>query len=523
MKSRLLLIFLLEAMFSQGQMVNDRLLTDYNYRKTIYQKGSKVHTAFKPSFIEEKGDSAKTAKGKDLKIKLQPAINWQLGYSDFNGYNTPFVFFGANEKGKRVYDVDLGISTDVAWRKWRMSFTYMRNVGEYTDYQEEFIRRNKVLPGSNVASTNGSIKSDYIASFLNYKASDVFDFEIGYGRNFIGDGHRSLLLSDFANASPYLKINTRFWKLQYTNLFAAHENIYGVAGTPARYRRKYTATHFLDWKATKWLSIGLFETIVWAAKEGNYTRGFDVNYLNPVIFYRPVEFSVGSSDNAIVGTNLKFTVAKNHTFYAQLAFDEFLLSELRADARQWLNPDQDIQSGWWANKYAIQLGWTAFAPFKIEGLQTRIEMNVVRPYTYAHSNPTQAYSNYNQSLAHPLGANFEEYLGIINYQLGRCIFKFHFNYSEKGYSSFFTRNVGDNLEVSNTNRRDDYENEIGQGIRVKARYTETSIAYLLHDKWNLLASLGFIYWDGRSNGLQSSNRLLYLRLRTNLFNRYFDF
>ena len=65
-------------------------------------------------------------------------------------------------------------------------------------------------------------------------------------------------------------------------------------------------------------------------KKETYTRGFDPNYANPFIFYRPVEFSVGSSDNALVGANIKITPFKNHIFYTQFIFDEFLLSEIKS-------------------------------------------------------------------------------------------------------------------------------------------------------------------------------------------------
>jgi hypothetical protein len=47
--------------------------------------------------------------------------------------------------------------------------------------------------------------------------SKNFDLQLGYGKNFIGDGYRSLLTTD--GPYPYFKLNTTFWKIKYTNTY----------------------------------------------------------------------------------------------------------------------------------------------------------------------------------------------------------------------------------------------------------------------------------------------------------------
>ncbi|MEX2380561.1 MAG: hypothetical protein WD530_07440, partial [Vicingaceae bacterium] len=264
------------------------------------------HTAFRPTVDKSDDKALFNLSAKELKLRFNPAFDLLFGTSD-----------------QAVNRLGYGVAVKMDFRKWRAGFTYLHSRGKYLNYQDEFIRENRVLPAMGVSSGSGTIQADYYNAHLGFNPNNIFDFELGYGRNFIGDGHRSLLLSDFGQASPYLKIQTTFWNLQYTNLFAIHENIFNVEGEPDFYQRKYSATHFLDWKATSWLSVGLFETVIWQHNQGNYNRGFDVNYLNPVIFYRPVEFSTGSSDNVMVGANLKITPTKQHVFYFQLLFDEF--------------------------------------------------------------------------------------------------------------------------------------------------------------------------------------------------------
>ena len=55
---------------------------------------------------------------------------------------------------------------------------------------------------------------------------------------------------------------------------------------------------------------------------------FDFEYLNPIIFLRHIEGTVGSPDNAFAGVDFKANVAHHFQFYGQLLLDEFLLKEI---------------------------------------------------------------------------------------------------------------------------------------------------------------------------------------------------
>lgn len=494
-----------------SQQVNERNLFQYQQVKEAYSKGSERHTALKSSYSDSIVGYTLLFSGlKETQLSIRPLVDLSIVSQESN-----------SQQPKRF---GVGAEARVKHKKWNAGISYLLNHQQYVDYQDRYIEKNKVVPGMSVSSgfANDYIRNNYTSGFLNFRANKYFSFEAGYGRNFIGDGYRSLLLTDAASASPYLKSQTKFWNIQYTNIFSSHRNIFQVEGRKELYQKKYTATHYLDWRATKWLSIGLFETVIWGAEEGNYTRGFDVNYANPFIFYRPVEFSVGSSDNVLVGANLKLTISKNHVFYSQLLFDEFLLAELRADVNQWRNPNDSIRSGWWANKYGVQFGWTAFDLFKIEGLQTRVEFNLVRPYTYAHSNSTQAYSHDNLSLAHPLGANFYEFVSRANYEVNRWNFALNYHQNTQGRSNF-GQNFGESLQLSNTSRELEYENTLGQGQQVVVKFLEASVSYLLYKKTNTTLSISHVAREENIESSKSSSNFFMLRLHSNLFNKYFDY
>src|SRR5687767_15679558 len=101
-----------------------------------------------------------------------------------------------------------------------------------------------------------------------------------------------------------------------------------------------------------------------------------------------------------MGANVNATLFNKIKVYAQLAMDEFFLKEIRQ------------RRGWWANKQGWQFGAKYINAFGIKGLRIQAEYNEVRPYTYTHGLPDQNYSHYGFALAHPLGANFREIIGM---------------------------------------------------------------------------------------------------------------
>ena len=100
-----------------------------------------------------------------------------------------------------------------------------------------------------------------------------------------------------------------------------------------------------------------------------------------------------------LGIGGSYNFDDSYKLYGQFLLGEFVLREFIAG------------TGWWGNKYGIQLGIQTPEAFKISGLHLLLEGNLVRPYTYSHSNTLSNYGYEMQPLAHPLGANFIE--GIV--------------------------------------------------------------------------------------------------------------
>ncbi|MGK2860524.1 MAG: hypothetical protein ACSLE0_01205 [Chitinophagaceae bacterium] len=268
-------------------------------------------------------------------------------------------------------------------------------------YVQTWVNDRSAVPGNGYYKRFKSAGGlDYFDArgYFTFNVAKYIDVAFGYDKNFIGNGHRSLFLSDFGSNNLFLKLNTRIWKFNYQNLFMELHNAY-VRGGDKLLDKKYAVMHHLDINIARWLNVGLFEGVVFGRK-----NRFDFSYLNPVIFYRSIEQQNGSDDNAVAGFDLKANVAKRFQVYGQLMLDEFKLSEIKANR------------GWWANKFGLQIGAKYIDAFNIKNLDLQIEHNRVRPFTYSHRDSVANYTHYNQPLAHPLMANFSEVIGILRYQ-----------------------------------------------------------------------------------------------------------
>ena len=374
-------------------------------------------------------------------------------------------------------------------------------------YVYEQVRSSRVTPGEGQPKFQPDRILDYGIStgYVSWQPSRFFNFQFGHGKHFWGNGYRSLLLSDVAFNYPYLRIQTSFWKLRYVNLFTQMLNIQATMPGGA-YQRKYTSAHYLSVAIHDKLEIGLFEAIVYEDSTG--TRGYDINYLNPVIFYRPIEISLNSaSGNALLGMNLSYRPWSRTTLYGQFVLDEFSLRELRR------------AEGWWANKFGWQLG-IKLVDTGLPNLTTQIEINYVRPYTYTHRGASQNYAHFNEPLAHPLGANFIETLFRFSYRYGRWLTAGRYVRSVQGEDTA-DQNWGADLFRDYNTRVADFGNETLQGVRTVRQFLDINVGYWINPASNMQFRLGASFRSIEAEALDRTP-WVYAQLSSAIGNRYYD-
>lgn len=381
----------------------------------------------------------------------------------------------------------------------------------FSHYLDSAIRYSSVVPGQGKVKVLKGGGFDYGMAFggVSYTPSKYFNVQLANDKNFIGDGYRSLLLSDNSFSYPYLKLTADVWRFKYTVLYAEFIDLLSVHDPDLGYRKKYGTFHYLDTRIGKRLYFGFFEAVIW--KPDLYgARGFELSYLNPVIFLRPVEGSLDSPDNMMLGANVRYKILDRTSFYGQLMLDEFKLNEIKSG------------NGWWANKHAFQIGLKSFSVARIKNLNVQAEFNFVRPYTYQHRSTLQNYAHYNQAMAHPLGANFIETVGLIDYRWKQWYA------NAKIVSAVIGRdtagfNFGSNIFSNYFTFYQPYGNEITQGLKTNLLNCEFKIGYTVNPLYNFNIELGIATRKLENDLYKEELMLVTFGIRTNLTNRYYDF
>jgi hypothetical protein len=231
--------------------------------------------------------------------------------------------------------------------------------------------------------------------------------------------------------------------------------------------------------------------------------------LNPVILYRTIEQSVGSPDNVLLGVNAKWNIWQRLQLYGQFILDEFKFDELIIN-----------QDGWWANKYGLQLGLTYPNVGGVDHLDLQVEYNTARPYTYTHFDSSSNYTHYGAPLAHPLGANFKEYIALVTYRphpkwaIDSRLIVMDYGLDVNG------ANFGRDWNRSYNSRVQDYGNTTGQGTAVRSIIFGLDVSYSLRHN----VYLDFHYFSRNESGLQDfMDQYIATGIRVNMNNFRADF
>lgn len=507
----------------------------------INQVGSNNHTASKPltysevaKYYDFKAENQKLMKtkdgwwgkklwnehffqvqGEDYWLTLNPIIDLRIGKSSPSDLSYTY-------QNTRGLQVQAGLGDKLVFTS-----TIYESQGRFADYYNQYIEsippaggNPGIVPGIGIAKRFKEDSYDFPSADANltFTPSKAINLQLGYGRNFLGDGYRSLLMGDGASPYPYFKINTTFWKVKYTNTYTWLKDVRPDVTDERTYATKFMASHYLSWNVSKRLNIGFFESVVWS---NTNDRGFDMNFVNPIIFYRTVEFTSSSrSGNAVLGLTGKYKWNNQINLYGQFILDEFSLGDIK-------ERDQS-----WKNKYGYQLGVKYFNALNIKNLLLQAEYNHVRPYVYSHSNPLTNYGHNNQSLGHQWGGNFREFIAIARYHKGRYFADAKLTLGVRGLD-FDTAtdglNYGANIYKNyDENRPFDKGVEIGQGNKTNVMIADLQAGYLINPATNLKLFGSLIY---RSFSPETDTATVFkqdttwfsIGLRADIFNWYFDY
>ncbi len=343
------------------------------------------------------------------------------------------------------------------------------NQVRYPEYVTRRIIRDNVVPHEGWWKPFKEDGYDFLTArgYLNYNITKHVEIQLGHDRHFIGNGYRSLLLSDYAPPAFFLKLNTQVWRIHYVNLFQELTAEYRRLSQDVLFDKKYMAFHRLGVQITDNFDLGISETVIFGRRKGR----FELQYLNPIIFYRSVEQAIGSEDNVTLAADFRWDLWNRVQLYGQLMLDEFLLKEVKAG------------NGWWANKQAGQIGAKYINALGVNNLDLQGEVNIIRPYTYQHLDNFRNFQHFNQPLAHPTGANLYELIGVVRYQplprlnlTGKAIYT---KFGQDEYSATDTINWGGNVNLPYTKRPSAYGHTIAQGNTTQQLHLDLTASFQL--------------------------------------------
>ena len=443
---------------------------------------------------------------KDFFLAINPVLHVSYGKESGNDENVFLNSRGVTLRG--LIAKKIGFSTTLTENQERGPL-FFRNK----------IIASRAVPGYGYYKGFKSTGVDYFDArgYVTFNITKYIDVQFGHDKNFIGNGYRSLFLSDWGNSYLFLKLNTRIWKLNYENIFMELMPQFVKKGDNLL-DKKYQALHHLSFDISKSVTIGIFEAVTFGRR-----NHFEFQYLNPIIFLRHLESSNGSADKAKAGFDFKANVAKRLQFYGQFLLDEFVLSKLKNDPTNYVN------------KYGYQLGAKYVDAFGIANLDLQFELNRVRPFVYSHYDSVSNYTHYNQPMAHPLGASLQEFIGILKYQpapkwyiYARAMYYYQ-GLDSGGYNfggnPFRLYNTGkppvDPADPLSPQRTNGYK--VGSGAKANCFNALLQVSYEIRENIYFDVSLQQRNYKINSLGSSTSNTLISAGIRLNVFKREYDF
>lgn len=419
-KKILLVVLVIVAVFFQKRAEAQHVMSPRNKRfsdrfEVYYLKqDSALHTTFSPQVIDRKfwfayrdfdnERSHRKASDKLLFRKFRKESLIEVQKKDFYiGADVLFNFqagrdlavdsvrnLSTNTRGVRVYG-NIG-------KKVYFETSFLENQSYFPDFLSNSIDQAGVVPGQGAPKDFKETGYDYAyaTGFFNVQLNKHFNFQFGHDKLFVGDGYRSLLLSDNAFNYPFLKATTTLWKgrIQYHTTWAQLQTLERTPKTgenSAIFKRKAGTFHFLSFSPVKQIEVGLFEGITWQRwQDGEGSRDFDYNFINPVIYSNSLAKQDDNDISAVFGTTLRLLPVEKVKVYGQ-----------------------------YTNNYegedGFQLGFKTY-DLLINDLTFQVEYNQLDEGFSHYSQTLSSYSHYNESLAHPAGDGFEELLAGINYR-----------------------------------------------------------------------------------------------------------
>lgn len=446
-------------------------------------------------------------RGEDYFLSIDPLMNLQLGKTA----DSDSINLFQNTRAFQVQGEVMGsVSFYTAFFENQARFadfqtTYFEDRGEqrYSESKGHYDTINAVIPGGGRTKPFKEGAFDYASaiSYVRYRPADFLAVQFGNHPQFVGWGYRSLLLSDnsfnFSNLKVDWSIGDRW---AFTTVHGKQLNLFRrirrlgdttfVTTVEEPYEKKNYSAKYLTFQPNENWSIGLFESQVYFREDSIQSEWMHPLYFNPLPLLNTAVYGWEDKDaKSLIGLNFAWRFWKSKVLYGQ-----FVTDEVSNNSMQW----------------GAQIGVKSNNLFGIKGLFLQGEFNTATDQLYAANNRRLAYTHFNMPLAHTLGNGFSEVIAKIHYEFKRIYIDFH--------GVRYTANRPIQNMQSLFNSKGDYENE-----NTVVLLLETELGYCFNSRTKLAAFVKGVYRNEKIENRNNQTNLFFIGLKTNVFNRYFDF
>lgn len=458
----------------------------FKIRDTSRQYYTVTEHLFKKHFLE--------FKGKNYYLTISPVFDFSLG-KDLADTASRRLF--QNTRGFHI-EGDLfhnfSFSTSFYENQSRnpvYQSMYFNAIGEsYVNQGDSsYYTQNAVVPGLGRTKPFKTDGYDYAFAMgdIIYRPFKVLTLSAGNTRKFIGDGYRSLLLSDNSFSAPFFQANYRFlprWEFVYLR-----SRLMNLLRRPASttvesyYDPKVMAVNYISFKATKNLTLSLFEGTIYSKGDSIVSKRASPWMYNPIPLVGAF-VTDASEANSVVGLNIEYTVIPAIRLYAQGAWNS-------------------RHHGWGA-----QLGMRVMEPWKVKNLFVQVEGNYASENLYRSTNPRLNYSHFNLPLAAIKGEGFTEIVVRANYEIKRAyvdlktVFYRLNNYSPTSLLSLYDAGTRTNGTIL---------------------HTAVEAGYRFNKKMNFSVFVNYLFRTENTGGGSQLTHVVGIGMKTGLINSYTDF
>ncbi len=449
-----------------------------------------------------------------FRLYIDPLLNLQSMSMKADGMDTISGKYYINTRGINAHgDIGTKISFETS---------FYENQAFFPGYIKDFANATQVIPGQGrwkifKKDTADPSKFGYdyamATGYLSYSPCRNFNVQIGNGKHFVGDGYRSLLLSDNSFSYPYARLTGWFGPnkmFQYTTIYASLMNLLSNSpiptGTERLFQKKAASFYQLSANIGRIAEVTIFQSLIWTAADSRNKQCIHLAYVNPVMLTSLLSYGLNDGVNYMLGGTFHVDILKTARVYGQIVADD-----LGKDVR---------------HKTGFQIGAKYYNAFTLKHLELQFEFNKVNPYTYSATDSMQAYTHYNQPLAHPLGANFSEINGSLQYKIGDFFLTSRYSKATIGTDTaghVFGQDIFISDAFADHTSLGSKSGLFGRGQETTLSTIDLSVGFMISYASNLNIALGFSDRKVETGATLDHTRYVYFALRTSLTNSYLDF